>query len=46
MTESSIPTENEWREVLTFLIQLADGDVAPDDASYHASRLLREWGER
>lgn len=42
----SMPTENEWREVLDFLFQLSDGDIRPDDASHEAEELLLVWGER
>jgi hypothetical protein len=42
----TMPSENEWREVLTFLIQLADGDIHPMDVEREASQLLRIWGER
>jgi hypothetical protein len=44
MTTAEQPTENEWHDFLTFVEQLADGDV--EDPQWEAHTLLRLWGIR
>ncbi len=45
MLRKSLPTENEWREFLNFVLLVADSDILDEDVIIDARELLRIWGE-